>query len=875
MDTYLSSAGRWGFLRRVEFGYDDNTGYTEKGKNGADGQSKYLPLSPVEIPMPSIPNLVNSYKEYVRANLMNDLIEPKLSQFVHHLDINKVIQESYNVIDYILEFECLERQFFRFRKDLCFETFFDVLLKRINEYKATHTVTEDNRKALNRLYAAIMSKFFAINERHGVVLDLSKFLKIIKTEINDLNKISNLNKIQQYRDDYKMVLDRKIELGQNLIKNHIEKQFQHIFTENNRQMNLLMKETIDQRENLEKNLNESMAMQEKLSTTLALRTILGGLKLAATAISVLGPQGAAIGTVAGGALMVFESAYVDKDISKPPALNPMFGKLWSKVGDTYKIRYQNIKAELDDLHSALQRYSNTFPEKKASLTQLMDEIHTTNNELGRINTESVPSTSNSIDDKTAKLKTSIERYINDLKKNEDKKYDQLTSRLNKCQTMVFLAEVGMDGLNRIRNDRENLKIVDASIEKIRNEIAIAKEFEKKIYNAFIPMLKGLGATVIDISKNLTGKSQIELDIAKWNIQNTLREVKHYFNRITEPFKMHDGLQLLFDNLIEGMNTLINIYDRFQTYSDQAKFAHYLADISMSGSDNRINDDQLNRAITNIDELRQINVFWEHYQRAIKGLKLHVFPFAERYLAQFKLPNDLLSDDIQELKQTAIAQIEKLDTDIGLTTVLRENFHNDIVSGEFSVDSPFYVWKHNEIQNDLNQLFRGKSLIIKANINRAFHRRNAIKFRRIELLFQPQNEHHQKELYKVLSDFDMQMVMVGDHYYRCDDKIFSIAIDDYIEFYFTIEADPTQKPKMKSGSYELIERNDYFLSPYAIWNITLFNERKRGDFSKLQRFIDEPIDLTLMGDGQYLKHGFSSSDICSDKLNEYYDIAQFD
>ena len=193
----------------------------------------------------------------------------------------------------------------------------------------------------------------------------------------------------------------------------------------------------------------------------------------------------------------------------------------------------------------------------------------------------------------------------------------------------------------------------------------------------------------------------------------------------------------------------------------------------------------------------------------------------------------------------------------------------MVTSEFDHKSPFYVWSYDDIKNDIKHLLKGESIFIKADVTKGVDRKNAVKFKKLELQFNTRNEKLQNELREKLKEFSISLTMIGNNYYRCDNKIYSISVDDPIEIYYSIRKDGKQKPKSKNKTYELIENNDFFLSPFVIWNITLYSNN--NDFKQLAKFNSQEIDLVLTGDGQYLKYGQQSSSICGESLDQFYNV----
>lgn len=113
-----------------------------------------------------------------------------------------------------------------------------------------------------------------------------------------------------------------------------------------------------------------------------------------------------------------------------------------------------------------------------------------------------------------------------------------------------------------------------------------------------------------------------------------------------------------------------------------------------------------------------------------------------------------------------------------------------------------------------------------------------------------------------------MTMVGTNYYRCNNRYYQIPLDRNVDIVFKFKKDANLEPNDPNGNYDQIASYAPFLSPYVMWTINL-----TGDFNKLKGIVDKPIDLQLIGSGQYLEHGTLSNEICNNQLDKYYNFDQ--
>ncbi|GFY49029.1 uncharacterized protein TNIN_391951 [Trichonephila inaurata madagascariensis] len=174
----------------------------------------------------------------------------------------------------------------------------------------------------------------------------------------------------------------------------------------------------------------------------------------------------------------------------------------------------------------------------------------------------------------------------------------------------------------------------------------------------------------DVANNLDGKSRVNLDVSKWKVQSTLRDMKLQMQQFSQGFKVKDSLVRCIEKLEEVMTTLINVYDRMQSYKEQQNLSDYIADItSATAISIDISDPKLVEAINNLEITIRSNLVLKQYQTVINAFKQWVFPFASNYLTKSQLPSHLeLNGKIEDLVSEAVKRIEDLKLKINLYKV---------------------------------------------------------------------------------------------------------------------------------------------------------------------------------------------------------------
>ncbi|GIX77728.1 hypothetical protein CDAR_303381 [Caerostris darwini] len=172
---------------------------------------------------------------------------------------------------------------------------------------------------------------------------------------------------------------------------------------------------------------------------------------------------------------------------------------------------------------------------------------------------------------------------------------------------------------RSENKEEEAKVdeLNKAIKEAENKYQSLQQYEETIHDTIAPMLQNMEDDLRDIAGNLNSKSQVTLDVTKWRVQSTLKDMKSQMQHLTQGFQTRDGLARCLEKLEEAMTTLINIYDRIQSYQDQQQLASYIADMSsVSASAINISDPNMVRAVNYLETSIKSNIVLNQYKTAI-------------------------------------------------------------------------------------------------------------------------------------------------------------------------------------------------------------------------------------------------------------------
>lgn len=423
--------------------------------------------------------------------------------------------------------------------------------------------------------------------------------------------------------------------------------------------------------------------------------------------------------------------------------------------------------------------------------------------------------------------------------------------IRRVKTITKLDHIAIETYDQIRSDDVKIQELNRIIDKMQN--TNWKHYEDSFNNAIISELHEI-ETILNTDH----------DIDQTKVQDKLEDVKVILRKVLKENVIPNDVRHYVETLDELMAILITIYDGIDSYSYSATLVVLLKRIATISSDKKFN-----QSITSLNQIIQSNLVLERYEMAMNSFKEHKFPFALQ-MANFDLPTDLQFNNTEILIVKILDHIEHLKEQVKLSKISIGKYEREIFKNIVFNDSttPFFTWKSHNFKNEFGKLFRGEQIVIKADIMNGI-KQNAVKFNEIGIHIKLPDENVQIELDAELENYNVTMTMVGNSYYRCGARFYSIPVDN-ITIEYSLDKNQDEKPKSSNKISRKIRNENYFLSPYAMWSITL--SHPNNDFENLAKFQNHLIDLELVGRGQYFKdHGLYASEICNDQLDKYYNF----
>lgn len=440
------------------------------------------------------------------------------------------------------------------------------------------------------------------------------------------------------------------------------------------------------------------------------------------------------------------------------------------------------------------------------------------------------------------------------------------------EQMSTFGQTSLDTLNQYDTDIEKLAKVIKIVDEAKENVKKIEDHGEKIHNTFISIIRNMGNELLKATDNLGSQSQVELDISKWQVQAKLRDIKLKMKQFIREFTAEDQLMRLVEKLDEVMTTMIDVFDRIESFREKQKFANYMADLNSAAAKRIIvTDEALSNAVRRLEIVTRTNVIISQYNSVLSALKQWVFPFADDYLKDFKLlsyPKEDKPDTQLLVQSAALSQILKMKTKVQLYGLLIRAYDKDIFESKFYSRyvsmRPFFIWKQENHREMIRKLLSGQSVVIKADVLQSAIDKDAIKFDFIEINFKSSNLSVQAEIDREVLKFGVQMKHLGNSYYRYNNKFYVLHSESQsIQYSFEKKADG--KAVSSNLVYQKLLSGNVMLSPYAMWEIKLRPTSNAVSFNALKTFYNK-VDLALEGRGRYVKAGSSHY-----SLDEYYKV----
>ncbi|KAF2075886.1 hypothetical protein CYY_002822 [Polysphondylium violaceum] len=362
-----------------------------------------------------------------------------------------------------------------------------------------------------------------------------------------------------------------------------------------------------------------------------------------------------------------------------------------------------------------------------------------------------------------------------------------------------------------------------------------------------------------VSDGLCDKSHASLDMAKLNSRTYLREIKSVLANF--PKSESVSLENTISLLTEGIDNMIQIYDRVETYKEQMEFSKFIVEVGSNDKDPLSHISMKYR--NNIQIARELttrNCLIDQFNRAKIAFSQYSFPFSSYYLE-----NSTFSDSFKAVSSSTVdanefisqirSSIDNLNEfiDMDLSTIRVSNTEpspdQNLLNDQFdSSTHPFFTWDYNDYRIEINKLLSGKEVTLVSDIKQSYY--DVVKFSQVYLSIKCNDDEQDIKLQSLLSNFNVVLTHSGKCWYKFNYKIYEMKSFtssnglQLIHRYGNLES--------TNQSYKKLASSKPILSPYSNWKIQLVPIAPHTNtlFNQFSKFSNLSISLYLNGKAIY-------------------------
>lgn len=748
------------------------------------------------------------------------------------------------------EIQNLGNEYFQSQNKTKFIPLIGSLLNRIKEYAKNRHGSNYEKKLLRYLYTAGLSELFAMRSHYTIIscTNIVGYMDLCQDEIRNVqHKPIILLGDMYYNSDYESNMVSKIEDVNDFIKIDMMPKVTNVSTEIENEIVKFIDEKND--EELKKSLI-LLQLSKLMSTT-------------SPALELLGQVSHAVTSMMNDATLIAET-FLDEKVELSEEMSTFEYKLRKSLS-TLRSKLNNTKTlflkQIEDIERRIVGYLEDHSSDELSVVK--QKIESIICELSESN---VIIEYDLVNIKRNELKELIVKKIESLQHKNQSENSNISEQiriLKYAKKLFDLSIITSNIYDIVRDDDMKMETLSKTIETINDELMVWKETEKNVYSLMLNHLCEIENTRNEVFKAVANYKHIEFNISQWHIPNLITELKLTLHRKLDVFSENYGIQQCYDRLNAGMDSIIDVYNRIDTYLIIATFKAYF-ELSVGN----MPADGTNVQISTLTQIIRTNIALQQYERAIFIYNQHQFPFHDTLIS--KLPTDFQSNDTETFINHSIKHIDYLKERVDQSRKSQGEYDNDLHKmvrfNNNSNEGPFYTFKYDKIKMEIDDLLQGNAIIVTPNIKNLT--RNAFKFDRIGIRLKLENENEQSELDDKLELFMLRMSAMGNFYFKCGQRFYSTTFQ-----YLSIAYNPDgkQKPRSANQVYAKIMKGDLFLSPFTTWKIKLADSHAQ-DYTVLESFRNKTIDLELIGRGQYFDDQASvASQICTEDLDKHYTI----
>ncbi|XP_037051307.1 uncharacterized protein LOC119085138 isoform X2 [Bradysia coprophila] len=777
------------------------------------------------------------------------------------------LNQLYDTSALLYEMNTLESLFYGIHNRINMAPYYQALLNRVRKYADEHKneTKRVEKLALGTIYSSCLSKLCSLQLEYKA-----------QRRVNEIKEMDRRVAIKDFQKSYNQAITLKVNEANELIASKVNPGIDKSMRGMDDALETLVNETLKKLEEVEATVEELKALRAQMEMNVFIHGFLNLLNLGGIIASFCGPIGAAVGTVVTAGTTIVDSLVVDPDmpagsaILLPEGLETSINGLGNLVVSIRDRKIEELDAQLTSTEKEIAVNSATEKENLKDLDVKVQELQK------KLDVEKVNSALEDNEQNIAAQTERIDAIQIDLKDTIDKKETKLEEEIaagktdkknvldivKKIKNGVKLVSASFETFDKFKDDQKKLDAISEALREADEAIMALHDYERIIYTTLFPMVRNMRDDMHEVMNSLSGKSQVALDVTKWEVQSTLNGIKTTLEMAMEGFDAQSELTSCFDQLSEALSLLIHIYDRLENYHDQQALGDYIANIGAAGDyEDLLRGTSYEQGVRQLDMTIQSNLVLLEYENSMNAFKQWVFPFARSYLEASTLPESLKpvqdEDSLREMVVVASKQLKQIKdhiTQYWATIPANEKFFftAKFYSNE-KLGGPFYIWTKEHHKKEIEALFKGDEITLLADVRKSepfVTSRRAIKFALIYLRFllDSSDEARKAKFEDVLEYFVVNMVYTGVNYYEFQDQIYVIN-GVPITLSYGIKRDSKGEPEIISTSRDKLLNGDLLLSPFGLWTVKLTADRKEA-FQLIKEFVGD-VSLELAGKGKYI------------------------
>ncbi|MGI2257539.1 hypothetical protein ACRRVD_03260 [Candidatus Cardinium hertigii] len=854
------------------------------GSPGVDGNNTDRIREPEQV-VGYPADAINTYKRYARENLVGNINESNLKSFLSDLDYNKDIRNLYDVPSLVNDFQILEEDYAKLNKNISFLPFYQYLLDRVYEYSDNMTLYEscsDKKEVLRYLALALLSKIDRYYQSE-LIVNTSSYLNRILVDIKNLEDIEYIYSLDQSIKKYNQEIDRDINLAKSFIEQLKEETLQNIDDIQSKNT-LLINDTLKFIFDNQDNLYEKKSIIKKIKNLLNLKQFLYFIETGT--LFVVLSSGLANSTI-----LLIESGFnigiglisSELDISKEKnkILNTLnnLNEYNLLIKNKILIPIISLKDLLENTEKKLKNFNENYSnqeniiELKSNISYYNKELENKISEIKNIKYISY-NLLNTTEETIKLFYTNISNIYKNIDIYKDINFEDFLFIVNNFKNSLIVFQESYDIYNEIKNDNEKISKFSNFINIIHDTKDVLYNNKNYAYKIIFPNIENINIFISKIEKSLKKNYHINIYMLNWEIKKYFKYFKYEIEKIYKLFDKKEEIFFYIEKLQESIFKTIEIYDNIKYYERDKSYAYLIKQVSSDkGLESCIKNSDLKNILDRLKVTIQTNLILNKYEIFINGFEQKYLGFSHLYIKKNNLPDSIQinKNDINNLVKYFIKNVvEDLKKNLDDYSNFIKNGTNKYIhiNGEFNnklhgTQRAFFVWNGHENKIIMEDLLSGRGVILKSDIRNGVDQ-YLVKYKKIHIGFKlnllNSSESDQINFYKSLADFNIVMQDLGDHHYKCHNKIFIIKNSPtYMSYTFDRTGDGI--PKDKSYHTTTIENNDSFLSPYTTWYVKIDSKYRNSNFSTLEKYKNHIIDLELEGIAEYIEFK-SGEEVCN-------------